>query len=180
MDRSTGTPVGFALLLLFAVGLGWVVLGGPDRDAAGHGVHVSRTSEDAALAAYFRDPAAVAAKAAEPALVWPQQMPGPITDYVGRRVTANGLQVTSVDADEGFWVSKDGQRAWIQIETAAESPYTVKPGDVVSISGRVLPHDPSFPSRIYFCANRQAAETELSRAPTHFAVLVDEVTFGAG
>jgi hypothetical protein len=107
-------------------------------------------------------------------------MPGPITDYVGRRVTANGLRVTSVDADEGFWVEKEGQRAWVQIETAAESPYTVLPGEVVSVSGRVLPHNPDFPSRIYFCANREVSATELSRAPTHFAVLVDEVSFGAG
>jgi len=177
MDRSTGTPVGFALLLLFALAFGWVAFGGPDHLAVGHS---SRTSEDAALASYFSDPAAAEAKAAEPALVWPQEMPGPITDYVGRRVTANGLRVTSVDADEGFWVEKDGQRAWIQIETATESPYAVKPGDVVSVSGRVLPHNPNFPSQIYFCANREASATELSRAPTHFAVLVDEVSFGAG
>ena len=179
MDRSTGTPLGFALLLFFTVAFGWVWFGAPTYDLAGHS-HTADARTDAALAAYFRDPAAAQAAAAQPALAWPQDMPGPITDYVGRRVTANGLRVTSVDADEGFWVEKGGQRAWIQIETADESPYTVRPGDVVSVSGRVLPHDASFPSRIYFCANRQAAETELARSPTHFAVLVDEVTFGVG
>jgi hypothetical protein len=167
MDRSTGTPVGFALLLLFAVAFGWVVY-----DA--HGKH----SAEPALASFSA--ADLRAAQEQPALVWPAQMPGPITNYVGRRVTAAGLHVTGVDADEGFWVEKNGQRAWVQIETAKESPYTVRVGDTVSISGRVLPHNPDFPSKIFFCPGRTASANELSRAPTHFAVLVDAVSFGTG
>ena len=171
MDRSTGTPVGFALLLLFAVAFGWVALDGH----TGHG-------GDAVLAG-FRSSSAqtgTATAPSQPALVWPNDMPGPITDYVGRRVSAFGLRVTTVDADEGFWVTKDGRRAWIQLETATESPYTVRPGDTVSFSGRVLPHDPNFPSQIYFCPDRDASAAELSRQPTHFAVRVDALSFGVG
>jgi hypothetical protein len=155
MDRSTGTPVGFALLLLLTVAFGWVAYDG----YSGH--------HHGTLLTGFR-------------LVWPQDMPGPMTDYVGRRVTAAGLQVTTVDADEGFWVTKDGRKAWVQIETAAESPYTVRPGDVVSISGRVLPHDPNFPSQIFFCPDRQASAAALAKQPTHFAVRVDALSFGVG
>jgi hypothetical protein len=165
MDRSTGTPLGFALLLFFVIAFGWVVSGG-------------RGDGSTALATFSSS--GQAAAQAQPALVWPTEMPGPITDYVGRRVTANGLRVTSVDADEGFWVTKGDQRAWIQIETFAESPYTVRPGDVVSLSGRVLPHDPDFPSQVYFCPGLDASAAELSRAPTHFAVRVESVSFGVG
>ena len=171
MDRSTGTPVGFALLLLFAFAFGWVVVDGHTD----HG--------DNPLLASFRNSSSqtgTATAPSQPALVWPTDMPGPITDYVGRSVSAFGLQVTTVDADEGFWVTKGGRRAWIQLETATESPYTVRPGDTVSFSGRVLPHDPSFPSQIFFCPDRDASAAELSRQPTHFAVRVDALSFGVG
>jgi hypothetical protein len=166
MDRSTGTPLGFALLLLFAVAFGWVGL-------AGHGLHgvPALTSFSAAD---------LRAAQAQPALVWPDDMPDPMTNYVGRRVTAFGLRVTGVDADEGFWVQKGNRRAWVQIETATESPYTVRVGETVSLSGRVLPHDPNFPSQIFFCPDRTASRQELSKVPTHIAVKVDALSFGTG
>jgi hypothetical protein len=169
MDRSTGTPLGFALLLLFAVAFGWVAFGAP-----GHGDH----SGDPTLANFST--ADLQAAQAQPALDWPKDMPDPMTNYVGRRVSAFGLKVTGVDADEGFWVQKGDRRAWVQIETAAESPYTVHVGDTVSLSGRVLPHDPDFPSQIFFCPGRFASSNELSKAPTHLAVKVDALSFGTG
>jgi hypothetical protein len=171
MDRSAGSPAGFALLLLFVFAFGWVVWDG-------HGGH-----DHTAVLAGFRtamQPARLAAAQAQPALDWPRDMPGPMTDYVGRRVSAFGLQVTTVDADEGFWVTKNGRAAWVQIETATESPYTVRPGDVVSLSGLVLPHDPNFPKQLFFCPDRGASAAQLSRTPTHFAVRVDALSFGVG
>jgi hypothetical protein len=95
-------------------------------------------------------------------------------------VNAFGLRVTGVDADEGFWVEKDGRRAWVQLQTLTESPYTVRVGDTVSLTGRVLPHSPDFPSKIFFCPGRNASATELSRQPEHLAVLVDSLKFGTG
>jgi hypothetical protein len=150
MDRSTGTPLGFALLLLFAVAFGWVVWGGQVADSS------------------------------QPALVWPDGMPEPLSSYDGRRVTAFGLTVTGVDADEGFWVQKAGRRAWVQLETATESPYTVRVGDTVSLSGRVTRHGPDFPSQVFFCPGRTASAAELARAPEHLAVLVSSLSFGTG
>ncbi len=167
MDRTTGTPLGAVLLVLLALGFGWALLGRHDGLALS-GFGTSTTDSD------------FAAAQAQPALVWPQDMPEPMTNYVGRRVQAFGLQVMTVDADEGFWVSKDGRTAWIQLETYTESPYTVKSGDVVSLNGTVLPHDDRFPSRLYFCADRQASASRLAQVPTHLAVRGDSLKFGIG
>jgi hypothetical protein len=182
MDRSTGTPLGFALVLLFAAAFGWVWFGAP-----GHG-HVGTGSE---LAAYTSlTPAELQERAAQPPLVWPQDLPGPLADYAGRRVVANGLRVTGVDAAEGFWVEKDGRRAWIQLAEPvpgvrpSESPYRVEVGDVVSVSGQVLPHDPNYPSRIYFCTevspSFQKSYDEVAAAGAHLSVSVNNLTFGTG
>jgi hypothetical protein len=159
MDRSTGTAFGFALLLLLALGFGWAVATRHDD----HRLFANLAQQDD-----------------RPALVWPDDMPGPLTDYVGRRVSAFGLEVVTVDADEGFWVASGTHKAWVQLQTAVESPYSVRPGDLISFSGRVLPHDPDFPSQLYFCPDRQVSAGELARAPTHMAVRVDALSFGVG
>ena len=168
MDRTTGTPLGAVLLVLLALGFGWALLGRHDGlELSSYG---TSSMSDADLAAAQE----------KPALVWPQDLTEPMTNYVGRRVQAFGLQVMTVDADEGFWVSKDGHTAWVQLETYTESPYIVKPGDVVSFRGTVLPHDDRFPSRLYFCADRQASASRLAQVPTHLAVRVDSLKFGIG
>jgi hypothetical protein len=168
VDRSTGTPLGFVLLVLLALGLGWALLGRGDHSPTLSSFGTSMSDAN------------FAAAQAQPALVWPQDMPEPMTNYVGRRVQAFGLQVTSVDADEGFWVAKDGRTAWIQILTPTESPYTVLPGQIVSLSGSVYPHDPSWPSQIFFCPDRQASAARLAGVPTHIAIKVDSLSLGVG
>lgn len=170
MDRSTGTPLGFALLVLLMSAFGWVI----------YSAHEYHAAAAAPTLATFRSSADLAAAQAQPALVWPDQMPEPMTNYEGRRVSAFGLTVTSVDANEGFWVQRGDRRAWVQLETTTESPYTVKVGDTVSLSGRVLAHDPDFPSQIMFCPDRTVSRQELSRTPTHLAVRVDALSFGTG
>ena len=166
MDRSTGTPVGFVLLALLALGFGWAMLGRTDHSPTLSGYGTTLSSSE------------FAAEQAKEPLVWPEQMPEPMTNYVGRRVMASGLKVTSVDADEGFWVEKDGRTAWIQILTPTESPYTVLPGEMVTLSGSVYPHNPDWPSQIFFCPDRQASATRLSEVPTHIAIKVDSLDFG--
>jgi len=168
VDRSTGTPVGFALLVLLAIGFGWAMLGRTDHTPTLSGYGTTLTSSE------------FSAAQAQPALVWPNDMPEPMTNYVGRRVTAFGLKVTSVDADEGFWVEKDGRTAWIQILTPTESPYTVLPGQNVSLNGSVYPHDPQWPSQIFFCPDRQASAARLANVPTHIAIKVESLSFGTG
>jgi hypothetical protein len=126
------------LVVLLAIGFGWALLGHADAPL---GTALSSFGTSSSVSADY------AAAQAQPALVWPQEMPEPMTNYVGRRVSAFGLRVTSVDADEGFWVEKDGRTAWIQILTSTESPYTVLPGQIVSLSGSVYPHDRGSPRR---------------------------------
>jgi hypothetical protein len=167
VDRSTGTPLGFALVVLLALGLGWAVMGrgGPANPAlSGYGTSMSESD--------------FAARQAQEALVWPQDMTQPMADYVGRRVMAAGLQVTSVDADEGFWVAKDGKTAWIQILTPTESPYTVLPGQTVSLMGTVYPHKPEWPSQIFFCPDRQDSANRLAAVDTHIAIKVESLSIG--
>ena len=165
MGRSGS--LGFLLVVLLALMIGWAMSGGHGTTPGGYATSsMSQADLEAALA--------------QPALVWPNDTPDPMTNYVGRRVQAFGLQVTSVDADEGFWVAKDGRSAWVQLQTSTESPYTVRPGDVVSLNGIVLPHDAQYPSGLYFCPDRQASAARLAEVPTHIAVKVQSLSFGVG
>jgi hypothetical protein len=155
MDRRTGTTLGFLLLLLLLAG--FVYVQNADRPLGLVGV-----SDE------------------QPGLVIPRDTPGDLSQYVGRKVSAFGVRVTSVDADEGFWVDAGGKRVWVQLETLTESPYTVQPGQVVSFTGRVIPHEANWPSLIDFCHDRHASAEELSRQGAHVAVPVDALTFGVG
>ena len=71
-----------------------------------------------------------------------------LSTQIGLDVSLTRVQVLSVCADEGFWVSSDHGRLWVQIDTARESPYTVAEGDLVSFSGRVAAHDANFPGQV--------------------------------
>jgi hypothetical protein len=158
MDRRTGTTLGFLLLLLFLAGFVYV------------------------QAADTRNPFSSIGFAEQPGdgLVIPRDTPADLTEYVGRKVSAFGATVTSVDADEGFWVDAGGRRVWVQLETLTESPYTVLPGQTVSFTGRVIPHEPNWPDLIDFCHDRHASAQELSRQGAHVAVPVDALSFGVG
>ena len=68
-----------------------------------------------------------------------------LAEQVGQQVTMNGVLVTSVPADEGFWVDSDHGRMWVQIDTVRESPYDVDAGDTVSFTGQVVAHNQNFP-----------------------------------
>lgn len=73
---------------------------------------------------------------------------GALAAQVGERVTLSGARVRSVPADEGFWVDRGGDRVWVQIATTRESPYTVRRGDRVTLTGEVVSHRSDFPARV--------------------------------
>jgi hypothetical protein len=62
---------------------------------------------------------------------------GDLTALVGRTVTARSVPVQSVPADEGFWVGpSETDRVWVELTVPpGESPYQVKPGQLVDFTG---------------------------------------------
>lgn len=71
---------------------------------------------------------------------------GDLSAYTGTDATATAIAVQSVPADEGFWVGSSAQdRVWIQLTgKAGESPFTVKQGDAVSFTGKVVKNAAGF------------------------------------
>lgn len=99
-----------------------------------------------------------------------------LRDHVGQQVVVDGAEVESVPADEGFWVDAGGgDRVWVQVETAGESPYTVTDGQRVAFSGLVVAHDEDFARRPEFPAGD--AE-ELTEAGAHVEVDVSDLRLG--
>jgi hypothetical protein len=99
-----------------------------------------------------------------------------LRDVAGRRVTTTGAQVEDVPADEGFWVSAGGgERVWVQVDTAGESPFVVEPGARVSFTGQVVAHGPDFVVRPEFPA---ADADDLVDAGAHIEVDVADIRLG--
>lgn len=67
-----------------------------------------------------------------------------LREQVGDRVVANGVEVDAVPADEGFWVDAGGDRVWVQVDTAGESPFAVLEGQRLDFTGTVVAHGPDF------------------------------------
>jgi hypothetical protein len=74
---------------------------------------------------------------------------GALTGLVGRPVTAEGVAVQSVPANEGFWVGTgEDDRIWVQLTGADESGYVVTAGDRVRFTGTVVGHDAGFAGQV--------------------------------
>jgi hypothetical protein len=100
---------------------------------------------------------------------------GVLRQQVGQTVTMTGMHVSSVPADEGFWVDSDHGRMWVQIETVTESPYDVDSGDTVSFRGRVVANGPDFPAQVGVTGGE--GSTDLAGAGAHISIPVDALTF---
>jgi len=87
---------------------------------------------------------------------------------VGQRVTARGVRVLSVPADEGFWVGDHDARVWVQLSTSGESPVRIRAGQRLSFVGDVVRHDDEFARRVG-ATGRDDART-LTREGAHLAV----------
>lgn len=73
-----------------------------------------------------------------------------LAGLAGQPVTATGVRVLSVPADEGFWLGKsETERVWVELTgEAGESPYQVQEGDLVDLEGTVVEHDAAFPGQV--------------------------------
>lgn len=75
--------------------------------------------------------------------------------------TASGVVVQDVPANEGFWVgSGPGQRWWVQVVGAGESPVTVRAGDRVSFVGQAVRTPPGFTTEVGLTAAEGGQELE--------------------
>ena len=91
----------------------------------------------------------------------------------GQPVTATGVRVLSVPADEGFWLgTSETERVWVQLTgEAGESPYQVQEGDLVDFEGTVEAHDAAFAEQVGVDAaegaqqlTEQAAHLEVAKS----------------
>ena len=73
-----------------------------------------------------------------------------LAGLAGQPVTATGVRVLSVPADEGFWLgTSEAERVWVQLTgEAGESPYQVQEGDLVDLEGSVVEHETAFPGEV--------------------------------
>jgi RNA polymerase sigma factor (sigma-70 family) len=144
-------------LVPFAIGTGWLrKLAGAARDhPAGTGTAVVTVAGVAVIAVV---------QLGRPALpclgdVRPQ-------DRVGEEVRICGMRVSSVPADEGFWViAGDSDRIWVLLTGAGESPFRVRAGQRLEFAGRIVGHDESFVGRVGL--NAREGATELRRDGYH-------------
>lgn len=95
-----------------------------------------------------------------------------LREHVGDRVVANGVEVDAVPADEGFWVDAGGDRVWVQVDTAGESPFAVQEGQRLDLTGTVVAHGADFVQQPDFPA---ADAEELADVGAHIEVDVADV-----
>ena len=75
---------------------------------------------------------------------------GDLTRLSGKRAVAQDVRVLTVPADEGFWIGLDStDRVWVQLTgPPPESPYTVRPGDSVSFTAKIVPNGKGYPGKV--------------------------------
>jgi hypothetical protein len=95
---------------------------------------------------------------------------GDLSGFAGRPVTAEGVPVQSVPADEGFWLgTAPDERVWVQlVAQPGESPFRVTADDRVSFTGRMVPHTDGFAAQV--APGDPAASALLGRQRAHVEV----------
>jgi hypothetical protein len=97
----------------------------------------------------------------------------------GQPVTATGVRVLSVPADEGFWFgTSETERVWVQLTgEAGESPYQVQEGDLVDLEGTLVEHDAAFAEQVGVDAAEGAQQ--LTDQAAHLEVAKSSVRLSA-
>ena len=97
-------------------------------------------------------------------------VPAGLAGTAGERVSGRSVPVSSVPANEGFWVgSGTKNRIWVQLQTDGhESKVTVEPGDIITFTGVLVPTGADFAGREGVSASEGAAL--LTREGAHIEV----------
>lgn len=81
--------------------------------------------------------------------VLPLPSGGALQKYESKTAQGASVNVQSVVGDEAFWVgSSASDRVLVHLEISQESPFKVKVGDKVTLTGRVKPVDDSTPGQL--------------------------------
>jgi hypothetical protein len=97
-----------------------------------------------------------------------------LADFAGDTAIGHAVPVQSVPADEGFWVGpNDTDRVWVQLTSSGESAVTITPGQLLDLSGPVVPHGADF-ARKAGVAAADGAE-QLTREGAHLEVDPNQV-----
>ncbi len=93
-----------------------------------------------------------------------------LAQHEGERALATGVQVLSVPSDEGFWVGPNPRnRVWVKLRGSGESPFQVKPGQLLSFVGKVVSNPRGLVERMRLGPGE--GSTTLRRHGYHIAVL---------
>ena len=93
----------------------------------------------------------------------------------GQRATGHAVPVQSVPADEGFWIGTGAtDRVWVQLTGNSESAITIGPGQLLDLTGPVVPHGPDFAGKAGVSAAEGAAQ--LTSAGAHLEVDPKQIT----
>ena len=100
---------------------------------------------------------------------------GSLSRYDGQDAVANGVEVQSVPADEGFWVgTSETDRVWVQlVGQAGESAYQVRAGDLVDFEGTMKSHAAGFAAEVGVTDDEGAQQ--LSAQQEHVEVAMGSV-----
>lgn len=92
---------------------------------------------------------------------------GALADLVGSTVTARGVRVLAVPADEGFWVGDATAKVWVQLERGPETRLRVLAGQRLDFVGVVVGHGAAFAREAGVEPAEGAGELTRQRAHLH-------------
>lgn len=100
----------------------------------------------------------------------------PLAQHAGKVVQGQGIPVQAVTSNEGFWVGTgERDRVWVQLTRTDESPFTVRTGQRVWFTGRMVASPPDLPGRMGVTAPEGASL--LRQQGHHIEVRVDRLRF---
>ncbi|GAA3602591.1 hypothetical protein GCM10022223_17940 [Kineosporia mesophila] len=156
--RHPSVQVGVATTAVAAAGVGAVVwVSGPEPVAPSR---PAVSSSPTPITGVFRLPGG------QPLL----PVPTDLSSLVGDQVEGRAVAVSSVAANEGFWVGDHTRgRIWVQLKTdGRESRVTVDPGDVISFTGALARTGTGFAEKVGVSASDGAPL--LAREGAHIVV----------
>ena len=88
-------------------------------------------------------------------------------------VEAPALVVQAVPANEGFWAGCGTGRLWVQLEGRTESPFSIRPGQRLTLRALIQVNPPGFSTAVGLSPEEGAGE--LDRQGFHLRARYDEV-----